>query len=61
MIDFLFMDSYTGEYFFVELTKGSHLSEAISVLAEYGILEEMCEFICIVSEEEANILGYDTY
>lgn len=60
-VDFMFEDNYTGEFFFVELEEGATLEDAYNRLKEYGILPEEIYFIEEMPQEDADILGYDTY
>lgn len=60
-IDFMFEDYFTGEQFFVELEEGATLEDAYTRLKEYDIYPEQVEFIEMMSQEDADILGYDTY
>lgn len=59
--DFMFEFYESGERFFVELCEHETLDDAIEVLNSYGILPEEYEYITTVSNEMADILGYDTY
>ena len=53
--DFLFYDKETGEEFFVEVET---LDDALAIANNY--FESPC-LIDVMTTEEADILGYDTY
>lgn len=59
--DFMFEDIYTGEYFFVELPLGSTLDDAYNELEKHDIFSTEICFIEEMSQEDAELLGYDTY
>lgn len=60
-VDFMFEDIYSGEYFFVELEEGAELNDAYKKLEEYDIFSTDVCFIEKMPQEDADILGYDTY
>ena len=59
--DFMFEDIYAGVFFFVELEEGATLEDAYDYLKEYDIFPEEICFIEEMSQEDADLLGYDTY
>lgn len=67
-LDFWFVDDESGEEFFVELSceKGTPRKEAIAMLTPQAMETAKDNFedprlIDVISEEEAVILGFDTY
>lgn len=67
-MDFWFVDDESGEEFFVELSceKGTPRKEAIAMLTPEAMEIARDNFedprlIDVVSEEEAVMLGFDTY
>ena len=63
-IDFKYYDEETGEIFFVELKVSDFVSDKQMRREAYRIALENFnkpKFICTVSDDEADLLGYDTY
>jgi IMP cyclohydrolase len=67
-MDFWFVDDESGEEFFVELAceKGTPRKEAIAMLMPQAMETAKDNFedprlIDVISEEEAVMLGFDTY
>lgn len=67
-LDFWFVDDESGEEFFVELSceKGTPRKEAIAMLTPQAMETAKDNFedprlIDVISEEEAVMLGFDTY
>jgi len=63
MLNFLFYDNDTGESFFVQLENDSTVEDAWAVVREevYGDDWEDVEYIDCYTDEEAEMMGYDTY
>ena len=55
--DYLFRDTETGEYYFVECKNQGECEEIL----EMNGLEETAKLVGVYSPEAADILGYDTY
>lgn len=58
MKDFLFLDNESGEQFFVECET---LTEAWGIVWENFGEDSDIRFLGVYTDEEADILGYDTY
>lgn len=58
MKDFLFLDNESGEHFFVECET---LTKAWNIVWENFEEDSDIRFLGAYTDEEADILGYDTY
>lgn len=58
MKNFLFLDNESGEQFFVECET---LTKALSIAWENFGEDSDIRFLGVYTDEEADILGYDTY